>query len=57
MAMPIKPTPILDGKDAQKFEAAIRLNETDPSRKVSRETYDRAMSTYHEVIEKMRGSK
>lgn len=39
MALPIKETPILKGKDAREFEKAIKENE---DRKISREDYQRA---------------
>jgi hypothetical protein len=53
MALPIKPTPILRGKDAERFERDILRNATDPSRKVSQEHYSRAMKTYSAVMKRM----
>ncbi len=50
MARTVKETPILTGKDAQKFDEDIKANE---SKKVSEEEYDKAMESYRrfEVIE------
>lgn len=43
MARAIKETPILTGKDARRFEEAIKANE---SKKVSPEEYRKAMESY-----------
>ncbi|MEJ2255285.1 MAG: hypothetical protein P8Y75_13165 [Nitrospirota bacterium] len=43
MAKPIKETPILHGKDAERFQNKIKENE---SRKVSRAEYERVMTNY-----------
>lgn len=47
MAQAIKETPVLSGKDAERFEQKIQEN---ASRKVSREEYDRAMRIYKEAL-------
>lgn len=49
MALPIKPTPILTGKDAKRFIKKMRENENKP---VPREEYLRAQKTYEELKEK-----
>lgn len=41
MARPIKPTPILKGKDAERFETRINYIEPEP-----KETMERAKSVY-----------
>lgn len=41
MARPIKPTPILKGKDAERFETKINYIEPEP-----KETMERAKSVY-----------
>lgn len=46
MARPIKETPVLEGKDAQRFEAEIKRNE---SRKVPKEDYLRAVKTFNSI--------
>jgi hypothetical protein len=46
MARPIKETPILKGKDARRFEEAIKKNE---KKKVSAKQYQRAMKVYASV--------
>lgn len=48
MARPIKETPVLTGKNAEEFEKAIKENESE-DRKVSRETYERALEVYRSV--------
>lgn len=48
MAKPIKETPILKGKDAEKFEKALKEAET---RKVSAEDYQRAQEAYNKLSE------
>lgn len=50
MANPIKETPILYGKDSDRFLKAIRENETDPSKKVSKEEHDDAMKLYDKIM-------
>lgn len=46
MARRIKDTPILTGRHALKFQKEIKLNE---SRKVSRESYQRALKAYSAI--------
>lgn len=46
MATPIKPTPVLRGKDARRFEAKMIEAEQAP---VSREEYERIVSVYRSV--------
>lgn len=46
MATPIKDTPVLTGKDARRFEAWMKENET---KRVSPEEYERAMAVYRRV--------
>lgn len=46
MARPIKETPVLTGRDARRFDEAIKNNE---NKKVSREHYERAAKTFHSV--------
>jgi len=53
MAKPIKETPILFGKDADRFESEIKKNE---SRKVSEKEYKRAISIFSKVREKNKAS-
>jgi hypothetical protein len=43
MAIPIKETPILTGKDAERFSKIIKENET---KKVPTEDYQRAQEAY-----------
>ena len=50
MARPVKDTPVLTGKDARRFEQALKRNE---SAKVPREDYERAMRTFSRI--KLRG--
>ncbi len=53
MALPIRETPILRGKDARRFAENARSAE---SRPVSKEDYERAKKTYSEMKqEKDRG--
>jgi hypothetical protein len=46
MATPIKPTPVLRGKEARRFEENMRKAEQNP---VSRQEYDRIMAVYRSV--------
>jgi len=46
MAREVKETPVLSGKDAEKFTRTINANE---SRKVPSEEYDRAKAIYERV--------
>lgn len=46
MATPIKPTPVLRGKEARRFEENMRQAEQNP---VSRQEYDRIMAVYRSV--------
>lgn len=46
MATPIKPTPVLRGKAARRFEENMRKAEQNP---VSRTEYERIMSVYRSV--------
>lgn len=48
MAKPIKETPVLYGKDSDRFLKEIKDNE---GKKVSKEDYDRALDIYKKVIE------
>lgn len=50
MAKPIKETPILRGRDAERFNEIIKNNE---NRKVSASDYERAAQTYKSI--KLRG--
>jgi hypothetical protein len=43
MARRIKETPVLTGKDAQRFDQLIKANE---SKKISREEYSKVVSSY-----------
>lgn len=45
MAKPIKETPILRGKDAERFNRIIKENET---KKVPAEDYERARKAYYD---------
>lgn len=47
MAMPIKPTPILKGKEAQEFSKKINSNKNKP---VSKEAYERTLKAFDNVI-------
>ena len=53
MAKPIKETPILKGKEAERFFAKIQKNET---KKVSVKAYGRAVSIFEKVKERNRAS-
>lgn len=53
MAMPIKDTPILEGKDAKRFQRIIAENE---NRSVPRQEYDRAMAILKQVETKEKES-
>lgn len=46
MARPIKETPVLTGKDAQRFAEKIAVNE---SKKVSRAEYEKVMANYNKI--------
>lgn len=46
MARPIKETPVLEGKDAQRFEKQIKENER---RKTPHAEYQRALATFQSV--------
>ncbi len=50
MANPIKETPILYGKESDKFLKAIKENEEDESRKVSKEEYNHAERLYKHIM-------
>ncbi len=47
MATPIKDTPILSGKDSERFLKKVKENE---SKRVPKEDYDRAMKVYNKMI-------
>ena len=49
MAKPIKETPVLYGKDSDRFLKEVKDNE---NKKVSQEDYDRALEIYNKVIKK-----
>jgi len=49
MAKPIKETPHLTGKDAERFRANIFKNETDPTTRVSREERERVKESYRKL--------
>jgi uncharacterized protein YeeX (DUF496 family) len=49
MALPIKPTPILTGKDAKAFAKKIKDNETRPLSKKEIDDYLRAKVAYEEI--------
>lgn len=48
MADPIKETPILSGKDSERFLKAIKENE---NKRVSEEDYNRATRNYDKLME------
>ncbi len=48
MATPIKETPVLSGKDSERFYEEIRANK---SKKVPKKDYDRAMDVYKQMTE------
>lgn len=48
MARPIKETPILYGKDSDRFLKEVRENET---KKIPEEDYKRALKIYNKVME------
>lgn len=52
MALPIKTTPVLTGEDARKFLADIKANETDESKKVSKEELAR-MKVNYEIMKRI----
>ncbi len=47
MATPIKDTPVLSGKDSERFLKDIKANE---KKKVSRKDYNRAVRTYNKLM-------
>lgn len=47
MATPIKDTPVLSGKDSERFLKDIKANE---KKKVSRNDYNRAVRTYNKLM-------
>lgn len=47
MATPIKETPVLSGKDSERFLKDIRANE---NKRVPRKDYDRAVRTYNKLM-------
>ena len=49
MATPIKPTPILEGDDAERFLREVEENE---DKKVPREEIERALETYKRITER-----
>ena len=49
MATPIKETPILYGKDAERFIKRAIENEK-PENKISQEEYDKALESYNELM-------
>jgi hypothetical protein len=49
MARPIKETPVLTGKHAQRFEKAVKANE---SKKVTRQEYERAVIAFKSITKK-----
>jgi len=49
MARPIRETPFLKGKDAERFSKILKENE---SKKVPQEEYQRALSVYDKVMAK-----
>jgi hypothetical protein len=55
MARPVKDTPVLTGKDAQRFDQALKRNAT---AKVPREEYERAIRTFARIklSDKARGA-
>ena len=46
MAKPIKETPVLRGKDAERFSEEVRANE---KKKVTKAEYKKAMAAYKEL--------
>ncbi len=46
MAKPIKDTPTLKGKDANRFSAQIKANE---NKKVSKSDYERMVASYKKI--------
>ena len=47
MAIPIKETPILHGKAAERFEKSIKANE---NKKVSASEFNRAIKNYRKIM-------
>ena len=47
MAKAVKETPVLEGKDAKRFEEQMKLNE---NRKVPREEYTRAIKNFKKFV-------
>jgi len=54
MALPIKETPVLKGRDAARFIRRMYWNDTHPPTKKERAEYLRAKKVYDEVIAKMK---
>ncbi len=52
MARPIKETPVLTGKCAEKFLDTIRKNETDKSNRVSKIDHARSKELYERMTAK-----
>lgn len=52
MATLIKETPVLRGEDAEKFLEAIEKNETDKSKRVPKEEYEKSKKLYKKMIAK-----
>lgn len=50
MAKPIKETPILYGKDSDRFLNAVKENENNASKKVSKEDYEKSKEIFDAVI-------
>jgi hypothetical protein len=50
MALPIRPTPVLRGRDARRFIREVRANENKP---VSRAEYERAHRVYAAMKDKV----
>ncbi len=51
MAKPIKETPVLSGKDAERFARIISENK---EKRASKSEYDRIMSNYNKLKNKLR---
>ncbi|MBI4825676.1 MAG: hypothetical protein HY807_04565 [Nitrospirae bacterium] len=47
MAKSIKDTPVLYGKDAERFAKNIKANE---SKRISKSEYDKAMASYNKIL-------
>ncbi len=50
MAKPIKETPILEGRQAATFLTAIKKNETDKSKRVSKEAYEKSKKAFDRIL-------